>query len=84
MDVVIRNIEPRAIQKIEELSKEQGVSREQFLRERIMQMAQFYIEDQRVQRLEELVKSNLEVMDRCADSMQMMNALVGEEAEPSS
>ena len=83
MDVVIRNIEPRAIQKIEELSKEQGVSRE-LLRERIMQMAQFYIEDQRVQRLEELVKSNLEVMDRCADSMQMMNALVGEEAEPSS
>lgn len=84
MDVVIRNVEPRAIQKIEELAKEQGVSREQFLRERIMQMAQFYIEDQRVQRLEDLVKSNLEVMDRCADSMQTMNALVSEETEPSS
>ncbi|AXF56758.1 hypothetical protein GCM10008935_18360 [Alkalibacillus silvisoli] len=84
MDIVIRNVEPRAIQKVEELAKEQGISREQFLRERIMKMAQFYMEDQRVQRLEALVASNLQVMERCADSMQTMNALIGDEPEPSS
>ncbi|QQK77829.1 hypothetical protein HUG15_21105 [Salicibibacter cibarius] len=84
MEIRIRYMEPWAVKKIDELAKEKQMTRQEFLHGQLMQMAIFHQEDERVQRLEHLVQSNLQVMERCADSMQTMNALIGEEPEPTS
>ncbi|SDI43386.1 hypothetical protein [Natribacillus halophilus] len=84
MEVRIRYMEPWVVKKIDELAKQKQMTRQEFLHAQLTQMAIFHQEDERVQRLEELVASNLHVMERCATSMQTMNALIGDETEPSS
>ncbi|AXF57365.1 hypothetical protein [Salicibibacter kimchii] len=56
MNNVVRNLEPRTVQKIDELAKQEGISREQFLRNQILRMSQSYEEDEFARRLEKLVK----------------------------
>lgn len=78
MDIFLRNIDPVAMQKVDELAKENGMSRQQFLKEQFEVLAFFDEQVAREKRLEAIVDQNIETMKQCAISIEKMNDMIYE------
>jgi len=78
MDIFLRNIDPVALQKVDELAKENGMSRQQFLKEQFEVLAFFDEQVAREKRLEAIIDQNIEMMKQCAISIEKMNDMIYE------
>ncbi|MED4297403.1 hypothetical protein P4678_22480 [Priestia megaterium] len=78
MDIFLRNIDPVAMQKVDELAKENGMSRQKFLKEQFEVLAFFDEQVAREKRLEAIIDQNIEVMKQCAISIEKMNHIIYE------
>ncbi|SFK48771.1 hypothetical protein SAMN04487936_11540 [Halobacillus dabanensis] len=85
MEVRIRYMDPKTVQRIDELAYEKGLSRQEFLHSQLHQLAVFREENNREQRLQQLVDRNIQTMAHCYTAIREMNDLLqieepGEEA----
>lgn len=64
MDILLRDIDPVAIKKIDELAKEKGVSRQYFLKGQIETLAFFQEQTTRERHLTNLIDKNLLFMSK--------------------
>jgi hypothetical protein len=78
MDIFLRNIDPVAIQKVDELSKENGMSRQKFLKEQFEVLAFFDDQVAREKRLEAIIDQNIGLMKECAITIEKMNNILYE------
>ncbi|GAB1768921.1 hypothetical protein [Priestia megaterium] len=78
MDIFLRNIDPIAMQKVDELSKENRMSRQQFLKEQFEVLAFFDEQVEREKRLEAIIHQNIEMMKQCAIPIEKMNDMIYE------
>ena len=78
MDIFLRNIDPVAMQKVDELAKENGMSRQKFLKEQFEVLAFFNEQVAREKRLEAIIDQNIEMMKQCAISIEKMNDIIYE------
>ncbi|MEJ9307279.1 hypothetical protein ABEW33_28905 [Priestia megaterium] len=78
MDIFLRNIDPVAMKKVDELAKENGMSRQQFLKEQFEVLAFFDEQVVREKRLEAIIDQNIEIMKQCAISIEKMNDIIYE------
>ncbi|AEN92078.1 MULTISPECIES: hypothetical protein [Priestia] len=78
MDIFLRNIDAVAMQKVDELAKENGMSRQKFLKEQFEVLAFFDEQVAREKRLEAIIDQNIEMMKQCAISIEKMNDMIYE------
>jgi nucleoside 2-deoxyribosyltransferase len=78
MDIFLRNIDPVAMQKVDELAKENGMSRQKFLKEQFEVLAFFDEQVAKEKRLEAIIDQNIEMMKQCAISIEKMNDIIYE------
>lgn len=78
MDIFLRNIDPVAMQKIDELAKERKMSRQRFLQEQFELLAFFDEQIAREKRLESIIEQDLQLMNQCATKMEKMNDILCE------
>ncbi|MBX9988386.1 hypothetical protein [Priestia aryabhattai] len=78
MDIFLRNIDPVAMQKVDEIAKENGMSRQKFLKEQFEVLAFFDEQVAREKRLEAIIDQNIEMMKQCAKSIEKMNDIIYE------
>ncbi|MGN2275035.1 hypothetical protein [Priestia megaterium] len=78
MDIFLRNIDPVAMQKVDEPAKENGMSRQLFLKEQFEVLAFFDEQVAREKRLEIIIDQNIELMKQCAIVIQNMNNILHE------
>ncbi|WP_371399208.1 hypothetical protein [Bacillus pseudomycoides] len=72
----IRDIDPVAIKKFDEMAKRKGTSRQKLLKG-ILEMAAFLPEQSRKEmELENLIQKNIHVMNNCYNEMKKINAFI--------
>ncbi len=76
MEIRVRNMNPVAVKRIDEIAKAKGLSRDKFLQGQLEALA-FYREQQtRELYLQQLIEKNILVMDKCFTAVQKMNAFL--------
>lgn len=63
MDINIRNVEPAAVRKLDELAKRKSVSRSEYIRELLNTMAYLEINNNLFDRMEKQIETNNALMD---------------------
>lgn len=76
MDIIIRNVDPVAIKKIDEMAKEKKLSRQEFLKSQIDTLAFYREQTTRERDLQTIIHKNIMMMKDCYDSMEKMNEFV--------
>ncbi|MED4319746.1 hypothetical protein P4722_31295 [Priestia megaterium] len=81
----LRNIDPFAVKKIDEIAKEKKISRQEFLKGQIETLAVFQEQKDREAELEHLINRNIKMMEKCAVAIEKINGFIedmmGEEEE---
>lgn len=82
MEIKIRDVDPIAIKKLDEVAKKKKISRQKLLKG-IIEMTAFMPEDtKREKELERLLEKNITAMENCYQVMEKMNqflTLMGQE-----
>ncbi|KAB2486543.1 hypothetical protein [Priestia endophytica] len=78
MDIIIRNIDPTAVKKFDELAKEKGISRQEFLKGQLETLAFFREQTNRELQLENMLEKVLQMMGQCSITMENMNDIMHE------
>jgi len=78
MDIFLRNIDPVAMQKVDELAKENGMSRQKILKEQFEVLAFFDEQVAREKRLEGIIDQNIQLMNQCSITIKKMNNILYE------
>ncbi|MFZ7823881.1 ribbon-helix-helix protein, CopG family [Priestia sp. 40] len=81
MNIFLRNIDKATVKKIDEIAKEQGRSRQEFLKSYLEYMANFREQSEREARLTHLIETNTIMMERFARSAENMNEILKEMME---
>ncbi|HDR7138947.1 TPA: hypothetical protein QCW30_005333 [Bacillus cereus] len=76
MNLKIRDIDPVALKKIDEMAKRKGISRQKFLKAQIEMLAFFQQQNKREMELENLIKKNIHMMSDCYSAMEKMNEFI--------
>ncbi|MFJ7818921.1 hypothetical protein ACIQYX_24190 [Bacillus toyonensis] len=76
MNLKIRDIDPVALKKIDEIAKRKGVSRQKFLKAQIEMLAFFQQQNKREMELENLIEKNTHMMSDCYSAMEKMNEFI--------
>ncbi|MEM5640857.1 hypothetical protein AAHH71_30320 [Bacillus toyonensis] len=76
MNLKIRDIDPVALKKIDEIAKEKGISRQKFLKAQIEMLAFFQQQHKREMELENLIEKNIYMMSDCYSAMEKMNEFI--------
>ncbi|MFL7944410.1 hypothetical protein [Priestia megaterium] len=76
MDMFLRNIDPIAVKKIDEIAKEKKISRQEFLKGQIETLAVFQEQKDREAELEHLIDRNIKMMERCAVAIEAINGFI--------
>ncbi|MCP1191418.1 hypothetical protein NKR17_20545 [Priestia flexa] len=76
MEIKIRNVDPIAVKKIDELAKKHKLSRQEFLKGQLETLAFFREQVEREHELESLIEKNMIMMEKCATSMENMNRIL--------
>ncbi|QWI63752.1 hypothetical protein EXW57_29125 (plasmid) [Bacillus mycoides] len=76
MNLKIRDIDPVALKKIDEIAKEKGISRQKFLKAQIEMLAFFQQQNKREMELENLIEKNIHMMNDCYSAMEKMNEFI--------
>ncbi|WP_018395848.1 hypothetical protein [Bacillus sp. 37MA] len=76
MEIKIRNVDPIAVKKIDELAKKQGISRQEFLKGQLEALA-FYREDHdQVLQLKTIIEKNVVMLEHFDQSVSRMNEFI--------
>ncbi|MGE6832848.1 hypothetical protein ACQKGA_23965 [Priestia megaterium] len=78
MDMFLRNIDPIAVKKIDEIAKEKKISRQEFLKGQIETLAVFQEQKDREAELEHLIGRNIKMMEKCAIAIEKINGFIQE------
>ncbi|KEK22052.1 hypothetical protein [Bacillus gaemokensis] len=76
MEIRIREVDPIAVKKIDEIAKRKGISRQKFLKNQIEMLAFFQQQNKREMELENLIEKNIYVMKECYNEMHKMNEFI--------
>ncbi|OUB29094.1 hypothetical protein BK708_12120 [Bacillus thuringiensis serovar yunnanensis] len=76
MNLKIRDIDPVALKKIDEMAKRKGISRQKFLKAQIEMLAYFQQQNKREMQLENLIKKDIHMMSDCYSTMEKMNEFI--------
>ncbi|OZT10777.1 hypothetical protein CHN50_20280 [Priestia aryabhattai] len=76
MDIFLRNIDPIAVKKIDEIAKEKKISRQEFLKGQIETLAVFQEQKDREAELEHLIDRNIKMMEKCAVAIETINEFI--------
>ncbi|MGU3463205.1 hypothetical protein [Bacillus cereus group sp. BfR-BA-01449] len=76
MNLKIRDIDPVALKKIDEMAKKKGISRQKFLKAQIEMLAFFQQQNKREMELENLIEKNIHMMSDCYSTMEKMNEFI--------
>ncbi|MDM5185933.1 hypothetical protein QUF99_00230 [Bacillus sp. DX4.1] len=76
MEIRIREVDPVAVNKIDEMAKRKGISRQKFLKGQIEMIAFFQEQNKREMELQSLIEKNIYMMNKCTDEMQKMNQFI--------
>jgi hypothetical protein len=78
MEIKVRNVDPVAVKKIDELAKEKGISRQEFLKGQLETLAFFREQTNRELQLENMLEKVLQMMGQCSTTMENMNDIMHE------
>lgn len=76
VEIRIREVDPVAVNKIDEMAKRKGISRQKFLKGQIEMIAFFQEQNKREMELQSLIEKNIYMMNKCTDEMQKMNQFI--------
>ncbi|MGE7858154.1 hypothetical protein ACQKNI_19035 [Bacillus sp. NPDC094064] len=76
MEIRIREVDPIAVKKIDEIAKRKGLSRQKFLKDQIEMLAFFQQQNKREMELENLIEKNIHMMSDCYNAMGKMNEFI--------
>ncbi|CAM4147638.1 hypothetical protein [Bacillus paramycoides] len=76
MEIRIREIDPIAVKKIDEIAKRKGLSRQKFLKAQIEMLAFFQQQNKREMELENIIQKNIHMMNDCYGEMKKMNEFI--------
>ncbi|MEI2311993.1 hypothetical protein [Bacillus nitratireducens] len=76
MNLKIRDIDPVALKKIDEIAKRKGVSRQKFLKAQIEMLTFFQQQHKREMELENIIQKNIRMMNDCYGEMKKMNEFI--------
>ncbi|MED4061157.1 hypothetical protein [Priestia megaterium] len=76
MDILLRDIDPTAVKKIDEIAKEKKISRQEFLKGQVETLAVFQEQKDREAELERLIDRNIKMMERCAVAIETINGFI--------
>lgn len=62
MEIKVRNVNPVAVKKIDEMAKEKGILRQEFLKGQLEMLAFFREQTTRERYLENLIDKNIEII----------------------
>ncbi|MCU7741333.1 hypothetical protein BTA37_27555 [Priestia megaterium] len=78
MDMLLRDIDPTAVKKIDEIAKEKKISRQEFLKGQIETLAVFQEQKDREAELENIIYQNIKMMEKCAIAIETVNGFIQE------
>ncbi|MFS0604954.1 hypothetical protein [Peribacillus frigoritolerans] len=78
MDIILRNIDPIAVKKIEEMSKKKNISRQEFLKSAVEKIAYEKEVSEKDARLEMIISKNIEVMEQMSNSVTRLENLLAD------
>ncbi|MGG3178061.1 hypothetical protein ABEQ41_07290 [Priestia megaterium] len=78
MDMLLRDIDPIAVKKIDEIAKEKKISRQEFLKGQVETLAVFQEQKDREAELEHLIDRNIKMMEKCAVAIETINGFIQE------
>ncbi|MCY9024110.1 hypothetical protein [Priestia megaterium] len=81
MDIFLRNIDPIAVKKIDEMAKEKKISRQELLKGQVETFALLQLQQDHEAALEHLIDKNIKMMEKCAIAMETMNGFIQEMME---
>ncbi len=76
MEIRIREVDPIAVKKIDEIAKGKGLSRQKFLKDPIEMLAFFQQQNKREMELENIIQKNIHMMNDCYSEMKKMNEFI--------
>ena len=76
MDMLLRDIDPIAVKKIDEIAKEKKISRQEFLKGQVETLAVFQEQKDREAELENIIYKNIKMMERCAAAIETINGFI--------
>jgi hypothetical protein len=81
MEIKVRNVDPIAVKKIDEMAKEKKISRSEFLKGQIETFALLQLQKDHEAALEDLIDKNIKMMEKCAVAIERMNGFIEEMVE---
>ncbi|MEH6944788.1 hypothetical protein [Bacillus sp. JJ722] len=76
MDLIVRNVDPVAVKKIDELAKKNNQSRQEFLKNQLELLAFYRQQTEREMHLQNLIEKNIFTMTNCYKELEKMNDLM--------
>ncbi|MCQ6531181.1 hypothetical protein [Bacillus mycoides] len=76
MDIKIRNLNPVAIKRLDEIAKKKKISRQEFLKGQIETLAFYQEQQSRELYLQQLLEKNIYAMESCFEAVKEMNAFL--------
>lgn len=76
VEIRIREVDPIAVKKIDEIAKRKGLSRQKFLKDQIEMLAFFQQQNKREMELENIIQKNIYMMNDCYSEMKKMNEFI--------
>ncbi|PEB80471.1 hypothetical protein COM95_15985 [Bacillus cereus] len=76
MEIRIREVDPIAVKKIDEIAKRKGLSRQKFLKDQIEMLVFFQQQHKREMELENIIQKNIRMMNDCYGEMKKMNEFI--------
>ncbi|GAB1793220.1 hypothetical protein [Priestia megaterium] len=76
MDILLRDIDPTALKKIDEIAKEKKISRQEFLKGQVETLAVFQEQKDREVELENIIYKNIKMMEKCAVAIETINGFI--------
>lgn len=73
MEIKIRNVDPVAVKKIDELAKKRNQSRQEFLKNQLELLAFYQQQTEREIHLQNIIEKNIFVMTNCYRELEKMN-----------
>lgn len=78
MDIFLRNIDPVAMKKIDEMAKKKSISRQELLKAVIEKVAYEKEQNEKDMRMEMIISKNIFVMEKMAESVERLENLMYE------
>jgi len=76
VEIRIREVDPIAVKKIDEIAKRKGLSRQKFLKDQIEMLVFFQQQHKREMELENIIQKNIRMMNDCYGEMKKMNEFI--------